>query len=258
MQYYFLLSALPPLSLKAMPEITFKELKDLLLLNLSPSDFEKLRTLLRPIDLYNIRALWLGQPLDERGNLAAKELEDSLLIQEGLPPYLLDFLDRYEATQERLKAFPSLFSSFFRESEESLHGFLQKYYQFERERILILTALRAKAAGRNLVRELQFEDPYDPFIREILAQKDSSDFIPPKEFEDLKILFVEKAHDPEKLNRAILEYRLKKIEEMEDEESPFSIDQVLGYVARFLIVDSWFQRDREQGRLEVEKLSEYD
>jgi hypothetical protein len=124
--------------------------------------------------------------------------------------------------------------------------------------MLVLTALRAKEAGRDIVRELQFEDPYDPFIANILAQKDSSDFIPPKEYEDLKILFVEKAHNPEKLNRAISEYRMKKIEEMEDEESPFSIDQVLGYVARFLIVDSWFQLDREQGRLEVDKLSEYD
>lgn len=258
MQYYFLLPALPPLSLKAPPEITFKELRDLLVLNLSPSDLEKVRILLRPIDLYNIRALWLGQPLDERGNLTANELEDSLLIQDGLPPYLIDFLDHYETTQERIRAFPSLFASFFREPEESLHGFLQKYYKFERERMLVLTALRAKEAGRDIVRELQFEDPYDPFIANILAQKDSSDFIPPKEYEDLKILFVEKAHNPEKLNRAISEYRMKKIEEMEDEESPFSIDQVLGYVARFLIVDSWFQLDREQGRLEVDKLSEYD
>ena len=258
MRYYYLLSALPQLSLKSPPEMTFKELKDLLFLNLSPEDFEKLRVLLRPIDLYNIRALWLGQPVDERGNFTAKELEDALLVRDGLPEYLVEFLDRYETTAQRLKAFPSLFASFFRESEDARKGFLSRYYRFERERMLVLTALRAKAFGRDLVRELQFEDPTDLFIANLLAQKDSPDFIPPAEFEDLKILFVEKAHDPEKLNRAILEYCLKKIEEMEDDGTPFSIDQVLGYVARFIIVDSRFQLDREQGKLEVEKLSEYD
>lgn len=258
MRYYYLLSALPPLSLKSAPELTFKGLKDLLFLNLSSSDFEKLRILLRPIDLYNIRALWLGQPVDERGNFSAKELEEALLVRDGLPLYLVEFLDRYETASQRLKAFPSLFASLFRESEGALRGFLGRYYHFERERMLILTALRAKASGRDIVKELQFEDPTDLFIANILAQKDAPDFIPEKEFEDLKILFVEKAHDPEKLNRAILEYRLKKIEEMEDNETPFSVDQVLGYVARFIIVDSWFQLDREQGRLEVEKLSEYD
>jgi hypothetical protein len=256
--YYFLLPALPPLTLKSAPEMTYKELKELFYLNLTPSDLKKFEVLLKPIDLYNIRAFWLGQPLDERGNLSGKELEDALLVQEELPSYLAEFLDHYESNLERLKAFPSLFASFFRESGDALEGFLKRYYSFERERMLILTALRAKATGRDIVKELQFEDPHDPFIVNILVQKDAADFIPPKEYEDLKILFVEKAHDPENLNRAILEYCLKKIEEMEDEESPFSIDQVLGYAARFLIIDSWFQLDREKGKGEVEKMCEYE
>jgi len=258
MLYYFLLPALPPLSLKSAPELSFKELKDLLSLNLSPADVKKFRILLRSIDIYNIRALWLGQPLDERGNFTSKELEEALLIRDALPLYLVDFLDRYETTAERLRAFPALSASLFRETDEFRNCFLSHYFQFERERMLILTALRAKVAGRDIVRELQFEDSGDPLIAYILAQKDASEFIPPKEYEDLKILFVEKAHDPEKLERALLEYRLKKIEEMEDGEKPFSIDQVLGYVARFLIIDSWFQLNREQGRLEVEKLSDYE
>jgi hypothetical protein len=238
--------------------MSFKELKDFLYLNLTSGDRQSLRALLRPIDLYNIRAFWLGQPLDDKGNLSAKELEEALLVRDPLPSYLVDFLDRYETTTERLKAFPSLFASLFREAEGALTGFLHAYYQFERERLLILTALRAKAFGRDLVRELQFEESDDPFVSYILAQRDAADFTPPQEFEDLKILFVEKGQDPEKLNRAILEYRLQKIEQMEEETAPFSIDRVLGYVARFLIVDSWAHMDREKGKREVERLSEYD
>jgi len=256
MLYYFLLAALPPLSFKAPPEMSFGQLKDLLTLNLSPTDLKRFRTLLRPIDLYNVRALWLGMPMDERGNLNAKELEEALLVRD-LPLYLTEYLDRYETTAERLKVFPSLTASLFREGAEKMSGFLKRYYAFERDLRLVLSALRAKGTKRDIVRELQFEDPGDPLVASILAQKDAADFLPPKEFEDLKILFVEKGDDPEKLNRAILEYRMKRIEEMEDESDPFSIDRILGYAARFLIVDSYRQLDWEKGRMEVEKLSEY-
>ncbi|HSX38808.1 MAG TPA: DUF2764 family protein [Chlamydiales bacterium] len=258
MLYYFLLSALPPLSLQTEPEMTFLELKDFLSLNLNTADWKKFQVLLRPIDLYNIRALWLGQPLDERGVLNEKELEEALLVRDFLPAYFIDFLDRYETTEERLNAFPSLYAMLFRETDAPLKGFLHRYHVFERERMLILTALRAKLTGKDLVRELQFEDPNDPFIAYLLSQKDAAEFTAPKEYEDLKVIFVKNVHNPEELNRAILEYRLRKIEDMEEEEPPFSIGRVLGYAARFLIVENWFRLDWEKGKLEVEKLRKYE
>ena len=257
MLYYFLLTALPPFSLKTRPEMTFKELKDFLSLNLSPRDFKKVVALLRWIDLYNIRAFWLGLPLDNRGNLEAKELEEALLVRDVLPAYLVEYLDRYETIQERLNFFSAIYAEFFREAQGKLNGFLERYFRFEREQMLILTALRAKRMGRNIAKEMQFEDLADPLVSYILAQKDAEDFLPPKEFEDLKNLFVEKGDDPEKLNRELLEYRLKKIEEMEEEEAPYSVGRVLGYVARFLVIDSWFQLDRDKGRQIIDNLSQY-
>ena len=257
MLYYFVLLALPPLSFRHKPEIAFNDLKDTLSLNLTPHDQERLESLLRTIDLYNIRAFWLGQPLDDRGNLGAKNLEEALLVRDRLPTYLVDYLERYESTHERLRNFPALIASQYREKGEQEKGFLGRYFQFERELLLILAALRSKQTRRDIVRELQFEDPMDPTVAYILAQKDAPDFTPPQEFEQLKILFVENTRDPEKLNRAILEYRFEKIEEMEQENTPFSMDQVLAYVAKFLIIESWFQRDLEKGRLAVEQLSQY-
>jgi hypothetical protein len=258
MLYYFVLSSLPPIGLKVAPEMTFKELKDLLYLNLTPKDLEALQALLLPIEIYNIRALWLGEALDDRGSLTPNELEEALLVREGLPQFLVEFLERYETKEERINAFPSLFASLYTGKEGEMTPFLRKFYRFERERTLILAALRAKRAHRNIVKELQFEDPYDPLVADILAQKDASDYEPPQEYEDLKILFVENEDDPEKLNRAMLEYRLKKIEEREEEENRFSIDQVLAFVARFLIVDSWFRLDQEKGKLEVRRLVDYE
>lgn len=247
MNYYFLITAFPPLSIGVKPELSFKELEAYLALNLTEGDLRKVDELLRPIDLYNIHAFWLGAPLDDRGHVKTRELEEELLVQEGLPSYVIDFLERYETTEERLRYFASLYVSMFRSMIPKLKGFLRKYFEFDREVRLVLTGLRAKASGRDLMRELQFEDPTDPLVLEIIAQKDMSDFIPPSGYEDLKNLFTLNYEDPQKLHRAILEYRFQKIEEME-EPMDFGIDRVLAYIAKFLLVEELAGLDKEKGR----------
>lgn len=254
--YYFLVTALPPLVVGERPEISFKELKDLLVLNLTAADLKEVERLLRSVDLYNIRALWLGLPLDERGNFNAKDLEEALLVQEALPGYLIDYLERYESNQDRIRYFSSLFTSLYRDELSKLKGFNLKYYRFEREMRLVLTALRAKRQGRDLIRELQFEDPTEPFVAEIIAQKDMNEYVPPQEYEELKTLFMDNVSEPLKLYQAILQYRFDKIEEMVESQD-FGIDRILSYVAKLMIVESLADLDRENGKLAVEQMSQY-
>ena len=151
-QYYFVVTSLPILSFDSQPDMTFEQFLDLLKLNLSSKDFAKIKTLLFLIDLINIRALWLGLPFDIRGNFSAKELEEALLTKEGLSSDLVEFLDRYDTSQERLKYFSSLYASFFARASQEEKGFLKKYFVFEREFRLILTGLRAKEMNRDPVR----------------------------------------------------------------------------------------------------------
>lgn len=255
--YFFLISAFPPLKFGVRPLLSFKEVREMLPLNLTDKDMLAVRRLLRPLDLYNLRALWLEAPLNEEGNFNAKDLEDSLLQKGIIPTFLSDFLDRYDSTAERLHNFPSLYASLYREMSD-LKGFLAKYYQFEREVRLILTALRCKTVGRDPIVELQFEDPTEFFIADILAQKESPDYVPPKEYEDLKTFFLDNTYDPRKLQQAILQYRFNKIEEMEDSQD-FSIDRVLAYLARLLIVEESTELDdyKSQGMVVVGNLSQY-
>ena len=124
-EYYFIGTALPPIAIGTKPELSFKELYDLLTLNVSAADLERADDLLWSIDLSNIRAFWMGLPLDNRGRLSAKELEEALLVREGLPEFLIDFLDRYESTQDRLRYFPFLYVAFYNDMMERLgSGFL--------------------------------------------------------------------------------------------------------------------------------------
>lgn len=252
-QYYFIVASLPSLSLKSAPEITFKELRDSVTMNLTAGDLEQFHLLLEPLDLYNIKALWLGLPIDDRGTMTAKELEEALLVRDLLPSYLSDFLDEYESVEDRLVHFPSLYASMYR---QDVQGFLLKYYSFEREVRLILTALRAKKAGRDIIRELQFEDPQDPFVAQILSQKDAPDFFPPMEYEDLKDLFVENSSDPRKLSEALLKYRFERIGEWEENEH-FTLDRILAYAARLLILESAVQLDQEKASIALDELSKY-
>jgi hypothetical protein len=119
-----------------------------------------------------------------------------------------------------------------------------------------LLALRAKRQKRELVRELQFEDPADPLIAQMLAQKDAPDYTPPQEYEELKNLFVDNVSEPLKLHRAISQYRFEQLEEMEENQD-FGIDRILCYIARLMIVESLAYLDKEQGMIAVEQLSQY-
>ena len=258
MSHYFLLLSLPPLSLKVKPDISYAELKDLLLLNLSESEYRTIFSVFEENDLYHLKAFWLGLTFQEEGVFDPSTIEERLLVQENLPLYLTDFLGKYETNQEKALHFNELLASFYREKEEGKEGFLRDWFSFERSVRLYLTAFRAKTLGRDLSKELQFEDPKDATVAFLIAQKEGSELFVPNEWESLRNLFVQNGQDPEKLHEALLEYRFEKLEELEEKMVPFSFDQVLSYVAKFLLVERFFgQGDREKGYLALEELSKY-
>jgi len=254
-RYYFLLSSLPELSLGGQADITFEQFKTMLELNLTPQDLSQARLFLSLIDLRNIRALWLKEPLDPRGSLNEKELDEALLVQDFLPPFVFDFLDRYESVKDRLHYSSFLFFHFFTYVSEEHSGFLQAYFQQEREIRLVLAALRAKKTHRDIAYELQFEDPTDPLVAHILAQKDMEEYEPPREFEKLKLIFKENYLAPRKLALAFLEWRFAMIVELEERFPFFSIDRVLGYMARLYAYENWNSLDEAQGRAFVDLIA---
>lgn len=252
-QYYYAVSAFPPIVFGAALEMSYEAARQMIALNATGSDWRRVVLFQRVVDIRNIRALWLQAPFDPRGNYQEKDLENALLLKENLPGFVIDFLDRYETREERLRYFPSLTASLYRETLPELDGFLYEYFQMEREIRLSATALRVKASAGDLSRELQFEDPDDPFVAELLARKDESEAVVPEEYEDLKRAFLENRLEPGKLFRSILLIQLSRIEDLEAGRT-FSMDQVLGYLARLFLVESWNMLDEEQGRSALEQI----
>lgn len=244
--YYYLGTLLPDLNIGEPPEIGFKELDYLLKENLSAGDYVKTNTIRSIYDIANLRPYWKGKPLDPYGNLDAAGLEEALATRSMLPEYVFEFIDKYSTNEERLRNFAELSSLFFRKSMKNASGLFQYYLKLEREIRLMLAAFRAKKLGRDIIAELQYEDPRDSLVAQIIAQKDAKTYDPPEEYESLKAIFDQHADNPIELQQALLEYRFQKIADRVGVEV-FSIDRILAYMIELIMVEKWLQMDKEKG-----------
>jgi len=246
--YYFLAASLPPLVLGEKPDLSFEEVASRLSINLQKGDYRKAAVLRRFIDVGNIRSLFLEESVDPRGNMTEKELDEAMLLKDGLPEYVFDFLDRFESVSEKVRNFPGLFSLYFAQEMEKERGFLKDFLEFERSWRLVMLAIRSKEMGRDIVRELQFEDFSDPLVAQILAQKDSEEYDPPPEFSELKEKFLSCGNDPWQQYRTVAKWRFDRIEELVGQPL-FSIDWILSYMARLLIAEHWNELDEQKGKM---------
>jgi len=251
--YYFLATLLPRLQIGEPPEISFDEFDQLLSDNLSASDYAKTSTIRNFYDIYNLRSYWKGEPLDHAGNFNSSELEEAMVTRTMLPPYVFQFLDKYESKEERLRHFPELLSTFYKIEVSRSTGFLKAYLMLERELRLVLVAFRTKKLDRDLLKELQYEDPEEEIIAQIIAQKDASQYEPPPKFEEIKFIFEKYSNDPIEIQKALAEFRFYKIEEMLGLDM-FSIDRILGYMAQLLIVERWQHLNKQKGKEIVDSM----
>lgn len=253
-KYYFVTTLLPSLKIGSPPELESHELDFLLKLNLTSEDYEKVTSLRQITEIENIRKFWGKDPIEPGGNYTEKELEENLLHLENYPPYLFAYMEQYPDGKERLKHFPELIREFFRIEIENAQGFTKEYLIFEWKWRLVITALRAKNLGRNLLEEFRFEDPENPFVQEILSQANAPTYEPPEDFQVLKTLFETKKSHPLEFSLALAEWRFEHIEEMVGWDT-FDIDFVLGYIVLLEICETWLRLDRKKGLELIEKVA---
>lgn len=257
-EYFFLASLLPPLEIGHVPTLGFIEFKTLMNENLSRKDLQKVRKFLHLIDLENLRALFADQPFDPRGNYTRDQMNQALIDYaweggEPFPPYLTDYLEKYRGKEERLQHFPLLMTRFFEYEIEHNSGFVKDYFAFQRELRLVLLGFRAQKLGKNVAEELQYEDGSDPIVAQILAQGDGKTYEPPFEYKELKIIFEAYSNSPLEMHKALYEYQFKHIIELWGTE-PFTIDRILNYLARLILVERWLELDVQKGIQIVDRI----
>lgn len=248
--YYFLASLLPELQVGHVPDLGFKEFLHLLEMNFTQKDLHKALFIQRLIDLENMRALLQSQPIDSRGSLNAEQLQHLIETRQWPEGETLDedldavFLKYAEEHKEPF--YLRALSVFLKKSIEKNHGFLKEYFTFEYHWRLVLVGLRALRAKIDLASQLQFEDPDDPFVMQILVQKDNQTFEPPLEYRELKVIYEDFANSATELNKALFKFRCDRIREMTFTD-PFGINRILGFMIRLILIEKYNELDLKRG-----------
>lgn len=232
-QYYFLATILPPLNFDSEPEITLDEAIGLLFINFTKSDYEMLQMIRRLMDLYNLRALWLKEPVSHLGSMTKSALHDAAATYSGLPDYCLDFLQKYPETSARLAHFQVLLSNFFQYEKISSDGIVKKYFDFEHSFYVTKVALRARKLGRDLLKELEFEDPDADEVFNAVSQKDRPDFEPQEGFEPLKLIYESHADNALSMFLEVCRWRFNTFAEWRENDA-FSTESIIAYVLQLM------------------------
>lgn len=244
--YFYLAASLPELSLDFKPTVAFNDFIEDAKIYLDKKDYAYISVIRELIDIENIRRLLLEQPLDDRGNLSETSLDEAVLGKVDLPPYAIDFLDKYADTKTRLDNFAAIYAGFFNFYKDLQNPSLKSYLAFEHELRLWVTVLRAQKLGQDFAHALQFEDPKDPLIMSMLVQEKNAHLVLPEEFKKLKSIYESFSSNPVFLQKKIEEFRITKIDELVQDKY-FSIDVMLGFIAKLLIVEQWQSLNLEEG-----------
>jgi hypothetical protein len=247
MSKFFIYGILPPLDFGARPDITSRELYELLELNLSPLELKKVRVLKLWIDISNLFALFNDHKFDQRGNYSRSTIKSMIANEEDLPDYVFEFYRDYENDQERRKFFPKLISRYFEEEKNQTSGYLAEFLAFEHDFRLLVAGYRAKNSKVDLAKELQFADQSDPIVTSVLMQANSSGkFQFPAEYDDLERVVEESEGSPLKQYEGLANYRFQFYIKYFNNHV-FSLEGVLGYMVALWILEDFFALNKEEG-----------
>jgi hypothetical protein len=249
-RYYFFDTLLPPLIIGRPVEMGWPEFSDLAQQNLMPGDLHRLRELRLWYDLQNLRPLWLEQPLQPYGNYSQEGLETALATDALCSPLVEDFMAAHKDVKERVRYLPQLLTSYLERLSGQHRGFLKWLGGFERHLRLLLVALRARGQGMDLLQAFYFQDPRDPFVAFLIAQRGSEFLVPPLGFEEVGKLWESFHEEPLQIAEGLLRFKVGAIEEA-FRDKRFTIDHVLGYAQRLILIEQLELGDPTKAQLVV-------
>lgn len=247
MSLLFAYSSLPPPDFHSSTSITLEKFYELLDLSLTDGMKAKLASIRRLIDVKNILSFQTGVMFDSKGNFHESNLRLSLLNNEDLPEYILDFLEEHKENSDVVKHFPELYSMFFKE-EIAKGGVAGEFLTFEKNLILILFGFTGKRLALDIEKYLQYEDLTNPLVIHLLLQKkNSGPFIFPYEYKDLEDRINQTGADPMKQYLSIAIYRFNYYKAI-FEEDPCSFRSVCAYMMCLWLLDEKEELNEKLGR----------
>ena len=256
--YYCLVSGLPDLIIgdNKLP-VTTSEIRDLLSEELSWSDFDLVKLLLLPFDHTNIlNSLYNSEDIkyNSGGNIPEEIIEkltDKKELELGvdfeIPEYILKCIRKIVFSENEVNEVSAelMFANeYYNVLNQSSNKFIRSYGNFDQQIRNITAALNGRKFSVNIDDQLIGSDD----ITEALKKNRSNDFGLSVDVEIMdKLLQIYEISDI--LEREI---RLDKMKWAFIDEKIFfeyfSIDRILAFVIKLMIVERWFALDVERGR----------
>lgn len=264
--YYYLVAGLADLIFdgKAVPGIG--EFREELRANLHSADFSLVSLLFLPHDNNNLLSFLTGsqEKWDENGTYTLADFEEQKRVigsilkeKDVLPAYMVDIMVGYYGSEEAIEEGvlrKKLAEGYIDMALGSGNGFMKQWIRFDTDINNIYTFLNAKKLGLDADKHLIGNDRFVTELREFY--RSGKDFVIPTEPEYVPTIF-----------RIAMESEFLEAERKTDMErwsyidsltffEYFTIDQVLGYLVKFLIVKRWERLDPETGKEMLKKLVE--
>jgi hypothetical protein len=265
--YYYLVAGLTDLvfdSGKGYPDLNefVKELEN----NLHSSDFNIVSLLFLPYDNDNLIAFLEGKTdkWNPLGKYSVNDFEEERKVMQSIvrrkdviPPYMVAVMNQRtgeEQAIDRVSTWKKLSEGYLEMALKSGSKFMKKWISFDRDVRNIFALINAKELNLNATRYIAGNDQ---FAQELIAIFNSGkDFVIPQEPDYAPTIFRiatengfmerERKIDLERWNfidnNTFFEY--------------FTLDLILGYLLKYMIVLRWKQLEPETGKMMLRKLTD--
>ncbi|TLX75225.1 DUF2764 family protein [Labilibacter sediminis] len=256
-KYYCLVAGLPDIILGD-KKVLFNSilLRDYLSEEVDKKDFEMVQALYLPFDHYNLISLLFNQQkeFDPRGIYTTLDLEHLVdkkniedLEESDFPAYLVDFAKTVLLADEPLTSVEAevvLFKKFVNYLKSFSNKFLSEFYDYEINIKNVFTALTGRKFNIDFEQELIGEGE----VVEALIKSRSRDFGLANEIDYIESLI--QIYEEENLLERELKIDRQKWEHLEEATffNYFTIERVLSFVFKLLMVERWMSLDEEQGK----------
>jgi hypothetical protein len=253
--YYCLISGLPDMVLEqSKAPFSLDHLLEELQAILHPQDFRLVKLIFLPHDNRNLLHLTMKRdaPWDSLGNFSREEMEEQLIETGHLPPYMDLFFHacRQDTPIWQGMSWENQLTRLYYEYVlANTEGFLHSWFAFEKNLKNILAAWNAREFTLTAEGQLIGKDD----VTEALGKTHTRDFGLSRDLDFIdKLMHALERDELLERERAIDRIKWNHIDELNTFHY-FTVEVVLGYLLKFLLLDRWLQLDAERGTQAVQR-----
>ncbi len=250
-KYYYVVSGLPEISFDTKLPFTLNDMLDEYQEDLK-GEAEHVNLIILNNDLRNLKDMFKEDGGDEKDRhlpsiYSIDELKEIVKVRDGVPEFVVDFLERYESRQDYLNNFHELEKGYFIYGTTSSNEFLSKYFQFELDFRNVISAVRSRGKETDIIKYTAGTGD-EIVLSKVRNNKSLPDFGLSGEAKWVeKVISAFDKDDPLNLEETIDKIRFEQIDDM-ILSMGFESDVLFAYMIKLQILERWASFDQDKGK----------